>query len=127
MRWAVIGALSIVLVQMTVTVYLGIRSACTFDWTIIVMGLLMVTVTAMQYVRPSLTYLMAVIVLTVGLYYYPLKSRYPIEVTQTRSPFVHTLQDMLADGSIMAVVPTDFFTIPTYCTSFLELPAIHST
>jgi len=51
-RGAVIGAVSIVLVQMVVRVYLGIRSAYTFDWTITVLGLLMVTVTAMQYVRP---------------------------------------------------------------------------
>jgi hypothetical protein len=126
-RWAVIGAVSIVLVQMTVTVYLGVRSSYTLDWTMVVLGLLMLTVTAMQYVRPSLTYLLAIIVLTVGLYDYPLMLRYPVEATQTRSPVVRTLQEMLADGSIMAVVPKDFYTIPTNYTARLDLPSIHST
>ena len=126
-RGAVSVAVSIVLVQMTVTVFLGVRSAFTLDWTMIVLGLGMVTVIAMQYIRPSLTYLMAVVVLTIGLYDYPLMLRFPNEATQTRSPLVSTLKDMLADGSIMAVVPKDFYTIPTNYTARLELPSIHTT
>jgi hypothetical protein len=126
-RVAVIGAVCIVLAQMTVTIFIGVRGTYALDWTMIVLGLLLVTLTAIQYVRPSLTYLLVVVLLTIGFYDYPLMLRYPIDATQTRSPVVREVQDLLVDRSIMAVVPKDFYTIPTNYTALLELPSIHST
>jgi hypothetical protein len=126
-RRAVGVAVCIVLFQMVVTLYLGAQSAYTLDWTMIVVGVALVTLIALQYVRPVLAYLMVVVILTIGFYDYPLMLRFPVDATQTRSPLVRTLQNMLADGSVMAVVPKDFYTIPTNYTSFVELPSIHST
>jgi hypothetical protein len=52
---------------------------------------------------------------------------YSTDATQTRSQLVREVEDLLVDRSIMAVVPKDFYTIPTNYIAMLDLPSIHST